>query len=281
VIIPSTVKKLDGSTATEAIRSLTPPAKTGLSKGIVYYTENRCPEQIFLSVQKRLKKCVNGHEIVSVSLKPLPVGFATLSVVMADGTKPGILTMFKQILAGLEACSAEIAFLCEHDVLYHPSHFEFTPSNKEVFYYNEHTYKVRSDDGQGVFYFTKQTSGLCAYRELLVGHYRRRVAKIEQNALDIAATGAPVKNDGYSRHMGFEPGCHMYPRGVDNYPAERWMSEFPNVDIRHGKNLTQSRWDPSGFRNPNACLGWKLVDEVPGWGRTKGRFAEFLAELSQ
>lgn len=33
------------------------------------------------------------------------------------------------------------------------------------------------------------------------------------------------------------------------------------------------------MRNPDACLGWKMVDEIPGWGKTKGRFQEFLAEV--
>ena len=36
----------------------------------------------------------------------------------------GIVTMFRQILAGLEALDTEYAFCVEHDVLYHPSHFQ-------------------------------------------------------------------------------------------------------------------------------------------------------------
>jgi hypothetical protein len=150
------------------------------------------------------------------------------------------------------------------------------PPQPDAYFYNEHTYKVDAATGQAVFYYTKQTSGLCANRELLVAHYRRRIAKVEQNAKDMVAMGLPVKNDGFSRHMGFEPGCHAEPRGVDNYPAERWMSEVPNIDIRHTTNLTKSRWDPSLFRDPKACLGWTMASEVPGWGITKGRFSELL-----
>ena len=90
-----------------------------------------------------------------------------------------------------------------------------------------------------------------------------------------------VKNEGYSRHLGFEPGTHRYPRGVDTYPAKRWMSEYPNLDIRHDKNLTPNRWDKSLFRNPDACLGWTEADEVPGWGRIRGRFDEFLKDVKE
>lgn len=250
--------------------------KIKLTKGLIYYTDNRANPIIRDLVCKNLNVIANGHEIVSTSLAPVEFG---RNIVLP--LQRGILTMFKQILAGLEASTADIAFLVEHDVLYHPSHFDFIPTRKDVYYYNEHTYKVDFITGQAVFYYTKQTSGLCAYRELLVEHYRKRIAKCEQNARDIASTGQPVKNDGFSRHMGFEPGCHSYPRGVDNYAAERWMAPFPNLDIRHDKNLTLTRWSQDGFRDKKACQGWDLVDTVPGWGVTKGRFDQFLKEFEE
>ena len=177
----------------------------------------------------------------------------------------GRLTMFKQILVGLEVLDTDFVWHCEHDVLMHPSHFEFVPPTAAAYYYNESVYKVDATTGQGVFYYTKQTSGLCADRQLLLEHYRKRVQLVERH--------------GYDHAMGYEPGCHQPPRGVDAYPAIRWMSRVPNVDIRHGCNLTKTRWDPAEFRDKTTCLGWTLVDEVPGWGVTKGRFQEFLKEL--
>jgi len=59
------------------------------------------------------------------------------------------------------------------------------------------------------------------------------------------------------------------------------MSEQPNIDIRHGCNLTKSRWSPSEFRDKTTCEGWKESGLVEGWGITQGRFAAFLAEISQ
>lgn len=229
--------------------------------GMVYYTHHKGPEEVLTAARRRLLALCNGHDLVSVSLKKPLEGFGR-NIVLNE--EPGHLAMFKQILAGLEATDADIVFLVEHDVLYHPSHFEFRPPSREVYFYNEHTYKVDASTGQAVFYYCKQTSGLCAYRELLLEHYQKRVIRVEK--------------DGFSRHMGYEPGCHRYPRGVDSYRAEAWMSRFPNVDVRHDKNFTLTRWDPSKFRNKDACLGWKLVDEIPGWGITKNRFQEFLKE---
>jgi glycosyltransferase involved in cell wall biosynthesis len=231
-------------------------------KGIVYYTDNRLDSIIMTACQRQLTHCANGHQVVSVSLAPLDFGEnITLEA------ERGIFTMFRQILAGLEASTAEVIFLAEHDLIYHPSHFDFTPPRRDVFYYNENTWKIDAETGQALFYYTKQTSGLCAYRELLIEHYRKRIER--------------VKREGrYDRAIGFEPGCHSFPRGIDNYPAERWMSDYPNLDIRHGKNLTPSRWSPDQFRSQRNCQGWTMADSVPGWGMTKGRFQELLQELT-
>jgi glycosyltransferase involved in cell wall biosynthesis len=238
--------------------------KEELTKGIVYYTENKCEERIALAVRDRLRKCADREklDIVAVSLLPISDSFGR-NIVMENAER-SVLTMFKQILKGIEESTADIIYLTEHDVLYSESHFKFIPPRNDTYYYNEHTYKVDSNTGQALFYYTKQTSGLCGYRDLLLDHYRARVKRVEEK--------------GFSRHMGFEPGCHSYPRGVDNYPAERWMAPIPNVDIRHGHNLTPSRWSKDLFRNKDACVGWTMVDAIPGWGVVKGRFWEFLAE---
>ena len=244
--------------------------------GLVYYTDSRLDAKIADPVRNRLRAiaAVKSYPIVCVSLKPVP-NFGSNIVL---NRSRGILTMFMQIYEGLAALNTKYACLVEHDVMYHPTHFDFQPPKEDAYFYNEHTYKVDTNTGQAVFYYTKQTSGLCANRELLVGHYERRIGKVNQNAKDLTARGEPVKRDGFSQHMGFEPGCHQIPRGVDNYRAERWMCEIPNVDIRHNQNLTPTRWDPSQFRSQNACKGWSLVDEIPGWGTTKDRFWDFLKE---
>lgn len=228
------------------------------TKGAIYYTDNRLDGTLIGdTVRRNILKVTKGMDLVSVSLKPIDFG-RNFTLDMERGK----LTMFKQILKALEESNADIIYFLEHDVLYHPTHFQFFPYGDDAYFYNEHTYKVRAEDGHALFYYCKQTSGLCGYRSLLIEHYRKRVDKVEK--------------DGYSQHMGYEPGCHSPPRGVDNFKAKRWMSRFPNVDIRHDRNLTANRWDRSKFRNKNACLGWRETDNIPGWGVTKGRFEEFL-----
>jgi hypothetical protein len=54
------------------------------------------------------------------------------------------------------------------------------------------------------------------------------------------------------------------------------MSPVPNIDLRHGQNLTQTRWKKEQFRNQKFTEGWTEADGIPGWGKTRGRMKEFL-----
>jgi len=216
------------------------------SKGIIYYTDNQLNLNIAHAVQKRLKQV--KLPIVSASLKPMQFGTNVhLSL------KRGYLTMFKQMLSALEASTAEIVFFTEHDVLYHPSHFEFVPPKKDVFYYNENVWKVDTTSGKAVQYDCKQVSGLCCYRELALQHYRKRVALVEKQ--------------GFTQRMGFEPGTHTRPERVDDFKAEGWKSPYPNIDLRHTGNLTPSRWSKEQFRDQRNCQNWHEghVSSIPGW----------------
>ena len=227
-------------------------------KGIIYYSDNRHDELIVSACQKQIKKGCNGNEIISVSLKP--IDFGKNIVLNAERSK---LTQAKQILLALENSTSDIIFFCETDVLYHPSHFKFTPPSKDVFYYNDNKWRVDFETGQALFYHCAQVSGLCCYRELALEHYRTRVARIE-------------KEGKYDNKIGYEPGLHKFPRGIDNVGYEMWFSEFPNIDIRHKNCYTSNRWTQAEFRDKNTCLGWTMADEVPFWGVTKGRFKEIL-----
>lgn len=227
------------------------------SKGLVYYTDNLTDPTILTAGQSRLNAV--GLPIVSVSLKPIDFG---QNIVLP--LERSCQTMFKQILTGIEAATTDFIFLVEHDVLYHPSHFEFTPSTDDKFFYNLNSWKVRSTDGQALFYICQQTGFCVASRRIMLEHYRERVARVEK--------------EGFRRYNGYEPGTHRVPRGYCNYGSDNWMAATPNIDIRHANNLTWSRWRPDQFRRK--VQGWQLADDVPGWGHTKGRFDEFLKEHS-
>lgn len=233
------------------------------SKGCVYYSDCRPDPYLLDAVRRQLDRVAPGP-IVAVTLAPveLPDGWRG----QIFEAERGIRTMFQQILAGLEAIDTDVVFLCEHDVLYHPSHFDFTPPDRRTYYYNPHVWKVDAQTGRALHYRCNQTSGLCAHRELLLNHYRARVAHVSAY--------------GFSRGNGFEPGTRQVANGgYDDYGHATWWSEGPNIDIRHGLNLTESRWRKDQFRNQRYTEGWTESDSVPGWGQTLWRFEAFLAEV--
>ncbi len=225
-----------------------------LSKGIVYYTDNLVNEELADKCRKQL--LLSNLPIVSVSL--LPIDFGT-NIHMP--LKRGYNAYFRQILAGLEASTADVIFLGEHDWFYHPSHFEFTPPKKDVFYYNDNWWRVRSTDGHAINYRTHLGSTLCAYRDILLENYRTIVKNIEKNGDDHS----------YVVSMGFEPGTHNRKERPTEYKAESWKSQFPNLDIRHTTNLTASRWKQSDFRSQRNCRDWqeKKAWEIEGWNFDK------------
>jgi hypothetical protein len=234
------------------------PQFAEIRKGVVYYTDNQLDPTIMRACQRQLER--SGLPIVSVSLEPLGFGHN----IVVDG-KRGPLTMFRQILAGLEALDADVVFFAEHDIIYSESHYAFTPERVNLFYYNNNLWKVDAETGKALFHYSNHTSQLCAHRSLLLEHYRERVRR--------------VKAEGFSRRMGFEPGTHGRAERVDDYKCDTWMSEEPNLDIRHDGNLTQTRWSKDQFRNQRFTKGWTVQDHVDGWYEAGG-FRQLLERLA-
>jgi hypothetical protein len=199
-------------------------------KSIIFYTDNQLPLRIAKRVQNQLKSI--GLPIVSASLKPMNFG-TNIHVPL----KRGIETMFKQILTALQNSTSEIVFFCEHDVMYHPSHFEFTPPKKDKFYFNINVWKLNTETGKTVKVdLCEQLSGMCVYRTLAIAWCQNNLKHL-------------------TRH--YEP----------QHNRQTWQSEFPLVDVRHGNNLTRTRWNKREFRNKRFTEGWTESDykKVPGW----------------
>lgn len=208
-------------------------------KGIIFYTDNRLNLKIAHAVQKQLKRI--GLPIVSSSLKPMTFGDKNVIINEPRGYK----AYFQQIIAALETSTAEIVFFCEHDVLYHPSHFEFTPPERDTFYYNQNWVKVRYPfDGTGVSWDADQVSGLVCYRELALDWYRKKYAEYEKD---------PEHFD-----RKFEPA-----------PSEAWRSKEPYVDIRQPNALTKSKWSLDDFRDKRTAKNFKETP-FPEWAKDHG-----------
>jgi hypothetical protein len=254
---PKAIRKLDWiinhfKSVPDWPEPLTKSAQKAATKGIVYYTDNQCKEPIATLVRERLKKCCNGYEIVSVSHQPLNFG-RNIVMDLPRATQ----SIFKQIYEGLKQSTAEVVFLVEHDVIYHPSHFEFNPPDKSTFYYDTNRCAIDAPTGQSLLKYSMSPSFLVAYRELLLQYYKE--------LLDL------IDRDGFLRwRVGFAPGGRKI-EGMNIPPVRTFKSAFPTLDIRNNGNWTVSL----DFRK-DKDRGGTLVDEIPGWGISKGRFEEFI-----
>ena len=216
-------------------------------KGIIYYSHGMW-EPIGSAVREQLLKA--NLPIVSCSLQPLDFGE---NVVL--NLEPSILTMFKQILAALKASKADTIFFCEHDVLYHPSHFEFELPSRDKFYYNVNVWRWYYPTMRAVTWNTvRSLSGMCCDRELAIKHYEERVKFVEKN--------------GWTTIYGFEPGTKKIRQGgITDDDFEDWKSELPLIDIRHYGTITPRKCHTTSFSNKEYIDSFVKIrlDQVPGW----------------
>lgn len=227
------------------------PPDWGVSKGAIFYTDNQLDEKIAKPVRDQLLKATKEKNvsIVSSSLKKMDFGVKN---VRFPSLKRGFLTMCKQIIGALENSKADYVFFCEHDVLYHPSHFDFIPSDKDTFYYNQNVWMLRMPDGHALHYDVNQLSGLCVYRDAAIIHFKERYELIEK--------------EGFSRRIGFEPFTHGRIQWKNQFKLGTWKSEAPNIDIKYGANATGQRWRKDQYRNQQLLINWTESEEVPHWG---------------
>ena len=230
------------------------PHTKKLTKGIIYYTDN----QLKTSISKACKKQIQsiGLPISSASLKPMPGMGNNTHIKLERGWE----AYFTQILTALKNLDTDIVYFCEHDWLYHRSHFDFTPPKDDVYYYNDNWWRIRTSDGHAIHYETHLLPAICGNRELLLDHYQQRYDILKKIGFD----------GKYIYKMGFEPGTHNRAERVDDVKAEGFKSEYPNIDIRHTNNISASRWSKDQFRSQRNCKGWVENDvEIPGWGKNQ------------
>ncbi len=207
-----------------------------ISYGALYYTGGYVPDKIANWCRARLLEAIGDMPLVSVSLQPLDFGKN-----IALDLKPGYLTMFTQILTGLEALDTEWVFLCEDDVGYPKDHFQFDPPDERI-WYDVNWYKVHPD-GLVVRWRAEQVSGICAPRKVLLEWYATRVATFDPRTFD----------------RKFEP--------LSGEGSAQWQAPVPHIDIRHENNLTYSKRGLHHFRKKETAINFETtnIDNIPGW----------------
>jgi len=198
---------------------------------ILYYTDSQLHESLARQVRKNLATVAGPIPIVSVSQKPLDFG---RNICVGDLPRCE-QSMYRQIVAGAEAIAPmSIVYLAEHDVFYHASHFAKLPRDHRAFWFNQNRFywAPGCDTYLPAGKHSQAFSQAAVYREYLLDHCVARLAEW---------TGR-MKVRHYS-----------------------WKSKRPNVDIRHGANLSADR------RNKAPYIAGKKrgVPHIDGWGGVK------------
>ncbi|MCS7092139.1 MAG: hypothetical protein NZM26_02200 [Patescibacteria group bacterium] len=226
-------------------------------KGIIYYSDNRLDEPIFSIVQKLILQ--SKLPIVSVTHKRIELG----ENYVLNGPST-IVTMIKQIVMALDKSKVKYVFFCEHDVLYPPSHFEFTPPKDNIFYYNSNVWRWDYPQDRAIAYERLiSLSGLCVNRQFALNHYRRRLKKILEEGFD---KDTKRHEPDWARKWGYEPGTKKVRRGgFSDDDFETWESKDPLIDIRHNKNFSPRKVTLDSFKHPPT--GWKEISikNLPYW----------------
>ena len=241
-----------GGTPIKDVQSLKKP-----TAGCIYYTDNQLDEKVMKACQKQLwKAACRDHKmpVVSCSLKPMEFG----KNIVFNG-ESGYLTMTKQILTALEELDTDIVFFCEHDVLYHPSHFDFVPEDRNTWYYDANYWFLRLPDGFAISYDCSPLSGLVVYRDIAIKHYEERIKLMEKDQF----------KEFSMLKIGFEPMTHGRIKWKNSYPFKTFMSKVPSIDITHGKNVTKKRWRIDQFRRKPKYWNEGTIDTITGWDNVK------------
>jgi len=233
-----------------------------LDKEIIYYTDNRLDGTEILSESQKTI-LASGLPITSVSLQPIEFG----NNVVIEGRLRSYPTMALQIATALETSTAKYVFFCEHDVLYHPSHFDYVPPTDDIYYYNVNNFRWGFGNDTAITYDDLTSlSGLCCNRELALKHYKYRLHLIKEWKLDEIRSREPR----WARKFGYEPGTKLKARGgvTDEQHIKR-RSELPNIDIRHGKTFSHPKITLDSFKRKPTTWREIPIEQIPGWDLRK------------
>ena len=108
-----------------------------MDRTILYYTSNHEHPKFEKRIQETLLENCGGFPILSVSQKPIDLGYKNICVgdVGASG-----FNMFRQIQIALKEIKTRFIVSAESDCCYPPDYFTFTPDKDNICYRNSNLY---------------------------------------------------------------------------------------------------------------------------------------------
>jgi hypothetical protein len=207
---------------------------------IIYITDSQLDESLAEKCRDYLAMAANGKRIISVSQKPLDFG----DNICVGGIGRSALSIEKQIMEGLSASRADYVAIAEHDCIYSQEHFDFVPKDDGMFWYNKNLWVLNL--GTACFSYRGRLvqSQMVCKRNLLEKATNLKTQIIStQGWPKMRPIGEPgVANIGKSlRYCKTEECTESVKAYVSSFAADSFETKIPNIDIRHGANLTGRR----------------------------------------
>lgn len=237
------------------------------SLSVLYLTDNELDPLIRDVCVRHLYRAVGDLPVVSASQGPCAVG---RNVNLGDIGRSG-LSMYQQILAGLDLIDTKWVAIAEHDCVYHAEHFEFRPPDDRYFWYNLNNWFLQYDNPKypewnGMYSFMRhrrvQSQLICDVDMLRkVTHDQIRIVteplwNTERYNKGVGEPGTIVLDKAMKLTRGIQK-THLrdlIKQFLIGYQARDFKTNIPSIDIRHSSNFTGPR------------RGNKRTFELPYWG---------------
>jgi len=240
-----------------------------MTNTIVYFTDNTLTPILATKCREILEREAGDNPIISVSQVPIELG---KNICIGEIGRSWI-SLYKQLLAGVEAAETKYVVCAEHDCLYSNEHLSWVPPTDEKFYYNHNFWLLwlgdRHPELKGMYSYWPNRfclSQLICSRDLLKTSLLERLSLLEngyQMVKGLAGAGEPGVADCIAigrleASSGRPTQLQRYFKGcLTEYESESFMTKTPNVDIRHNSNFTGPK------------RGKQRTYSIPYWGEFK------------
>lgn len=239
---------------------------------VIYITNNKLDPKIDALCKKHILESTRGLRLISVSQEPIDFG----ENLVVGQLPPSSLSINIQMMEGLKRVETDFVAIAEHDCLYTQEHFNWTPPDKEKFYYNENIWclqyysedKPEANGTFSIFPNRKANSQLICGTKSMIQSTQERIDMMSDPAWlekypkgRIGEAGAMEVRHARKLASG-ESVAHIRSRLIDyctKYEGVNFKTNLPNVDIRHNMNLTKNR---RANKRRNKINHWGTMEDI-------------------
>jgi hypothetical protein len=219
---------------------------------ILYYTANIIPEHFMLNIQNQIKNSVGDTKIISVSQKPVGLGYN-----ICYGTKGrSLFNLYQQILIAVREAHTSYVACCEDDTLYPPEHFEHRcPLDMIAYDINKYTLMTwRSDPIFTLRPGRRTMSSMIGSTKVLLDTLEERYDKYPSVEV--------IPPDIYKYYWG-EPGRFENHALLTPIKTEVFEAKIPHIQFSTPESMG------FGYLGTRKALGPVQSYDLPLWGNAK------------